>query len=45
MKQPTKQMVVHTMAFDIQKNKRLVTDDINEVDLDDNNETTMNLVK
>lgn len=33
------------MAFDIQKNKRLVTDDINEVDLDDNNETTMNLVK
>ena len=33
------------MAFDIQKNKRLVIDDINEVDLDDNNETTMNLVK
>ena len=33
------------MAFDIQKNKRLVTDDINEVDLDGNNETTMNLVK
>ena len=33
------------MAFDIQKNKRLTTDGINEVDLDDNNETTMNLVK
>ena len=33
------------MAFDIQKNKGLVTDGINEVDLDDNNETTMNLVK
>ena len=32
------------MAFDIQKNKRLATDGINEVDLD-NNETTMNLVK
>lgn len=32
------------MAFDIQKNKRLVTDGIDEVDLD-NNETTMNLVK
>lgn len=33
------------MAFDIQKNKRLVTDGIDEVDLDDNNKTTMNLVK
>ena len=33
------------MAFDIQKNKRLATDGINEVDLDDNNETTMNIVK
>lgn len=33
------------MAFDIQKNKRLAADGIDEVDSDDNNETTANLVE